>query len=224
MSEPVWTWTHTGEQGEELCYVPQTHSYVTRTGGVYSSDMRPARENVNSGGYSRYHTKMPSGKWKNFLSHRTVAFAMCHKPEGCNVVNHIDGNKLNNAPENLEWTTPGGNQQHAYSTGLRRRSMDRESVVRAREMYSGGATVADIASEMSVSYAVVASAISKRKYRDIAGDHERAWTGNKKLTPEQVIHARCLLVMGTRVKDIANKVGVDRVYISNMKRGLTYNV
>ncbi len=38
-------------------------------------------------------------------------------PEG-KEANHIDGNPLNNRPENLEWVTHAGNMSHAYSLGL----------------------------------------------------------------------------------------------------------
>lgn len=52
------------------------------------------------------------------LLHRVIAKAFIenaeHKPE----VNHIDGNKQNNAAENLEWVTREENLQHAFDTGL----------------------------------------------------------------------------------------------------------
>jgi len=51
--------------------------------------------------------------------HRLVALAFCPQPVDCNIVNHIDGDKLNNVATNLEWTTIRGNNRHAYESGLR---------------------------------------------------------------------------------------------------------
>ena len=56
---------------------------------------------------------------KTFALHRLVAEAFCENPDDKNVVNHIDGNKLNNNACNLEWVTHSENHKHAYSLGLR---------------------------------------------------------------------------------------------------------
>lgn len=50
--------------------------------------------------------------------HRLVAEAFLVKIPDKNCVNHIDGNKLNNCVNNLEWTTIGENVTHAHKTGL----------------------------------------------------------------------------------------------------------
>ncbi len=50
--------------------------------------------------------------------HRLVAWEYCNKPEGCDIVNHIDANVRNNYYKNLEWTTVKGNTQHAIRMGL----------------------------------------------------------------------------------------------------------
>lgn len=52
------------------------------------------------------------------MVHRLVAEGYCHKPEGCDYVNHIDGDKLNNHFSNLEWCTIAANNKHARDTGL----------------------------------------------------------------------------------------------------------
>lgn len=60
-----------------------------------------------------------NGKYQLVRVHRLVASAFVLKPFGCNIVNHLDGDKLNNVATNLEWTNNGGNNQHAYEIGLR---------------------------------------------------------------------------------------------------------
>lgn len=53
--------------------------------------------------------------------HRAVALAWVHNPDpgSFSVVNHLDGNTLNNHRFNLEWTNYSGNNLHAINNGLR---------------------------------------------------------------------------------------------------------
>lgn len=67
--------------------------------------------------------------------HRLVAKEFVDNPRGCELVNHIDGNKSNNRFDNLEWCTQSENMQHAYRTGLQKpiRSQIEYSLSRASE-------------------------------------------------------------------------------------------
>lgn len=51
---------------------------------------------------------------KKFFIHRLVAIVFVPNPLNLPIVNHLDGCKTNNTPDNLEWTTVQGNTLHYH--------------------------------------------------------------------------------------------------------------
>ena len=63
-------------------------------------------------------TLYKNGKPEYLRVHRLVAINFIEKIEGKDVINHKDGNKINNNVNNLEWVTIQENKDHAIRTGL----------------------------------------------------------------------------------------------------------
>ena len=91
---------------------------VSNTGLIKSFKRSGAKGSILKPGDRRGYKSVTlcKGNIKKPLNvHRVVAKAFLLKPKGCNVVNHKDGNKLNNNIENLEWTTKRKNIDHAIN-------------------------------------------------------------------------------------------------------------
>lgn len=82
-------------------------------------------------GYLQVNLMKPNKKMVSERVHRLVALYFCEKPDGCNVVNHIDSNKTNNNAENLEWTTVSGNTKHCYEHNEKFRKQVNENAIKA---------------------------------------------------------------------------------------------
>lgn len=88
--------------------------------GEFKHTLEPEREmtyTLNNRGYLSVVVRR-----KTHMLHRLVAQAFIPNPEGKPFVNHIDGNKLNNHVDNLEWCTTAENNQHARETGLHKQA------------------------------------------------------------------------------------------------------
>ena len=110
---------------EELIYtpIPDNEKYeITKDGkirymkdGQYNYNLKC---NKDKSGYIRV-TLRKNGINKGYGLHRLVAQTYIPNSENKPQVNHIDGNKQNNAVTNLEWNTALENIRHAIETRLR---------------------------------------------------------------------------------------------------------
>lgn len=82
------------------------------------SNSKILKSKLTTSGYYSVELYKPNSR-KQFYIHRLVANTFIKNPYNKEEVNHIDGNKLNNHVENLEWVTKSENQLHAIKLGLR---------------------------------------------------------------------------------------------------------
>jgi len=93
---------------------------ISNHGEVKHAKTGRIRKGQSDRGYIRGNFATKKGEQKAYKFHRLVALAFVENPRGVEVVNHLDGDKLNNRADNLEWCTPGENQEHAYELGLKK--------------------------------------------------------------------------------------------------------
>lgn len=72
---------------------------------------------IGTNGYKYYRLSKNSTK-QMFYAHRLVAEAFIENLDNLPVVNHKDGNKLNNNIDNLEWVSYSENAKHAHNLEL----------------------------------------------------------------------------------------------------------
>ena len=175
--------------------------------------------------------------------HRLVAAAFCEKPEGCDVVNHIDGNKTNNSADNLEWTTHSGNIRHAIDTGLREiktgqrhsaSKLTQDQVDAIRLKLISGQTGASIAREFGVHVMTVSNIRNGRAWGNdgdpmIAECKASASCGSpgeshpmSKLKENDVIEIIRRINSGDALTKIASDYGVTSANIGRIKSGKTW--
>ena len=104
-----------------------------------------------------------AGKRTKYLLHRLIASAFCEGFDHKITVNHKNGNKLDNLPENLEWVTLAANTMHEWETGLVNlrgegqpgHKLKRIQVADILNRLSKGCRVAELAQEFSVSQSTI---------------------------------------------------------------------
>lgn len=99
--------------------IPNYENYYIYDNGdvLNASTNKMLKGSIGEHGY-KYYRLSKDNKKKMFYAHRLVAEAFLENPDNLPIVNHKDGNKLNNNIDNLEWVTQADNMKHAHQTQL----------------------------------------------------------------------------------------------------------
>ena len=91
---------------------------ITKEGVVINlKTNRKYKGTIANNGYLHWQTTK-NNKHYDWSIHRLIAIKYIPNPNNYPIINHIDGNKLNNLVSNLEWCTSSENKIHAFSLGL----------------------------------------------------------------------------------------------------------
>lgn len=92
---------------------------VTKRNGVNHTVVgRVLSERISNKGYRIASIRDAHKQPKTYSVHRLVMEAFCGKRPVGKEINHIDGNRLNNRLENLEYVTHTENMKHAFENNL----------------------------------------------------------------------------------------------------------
>ena len=144
----------------------------TPTGNLRSLRTPMRAERAREGGYTRVFACF-NKKQLSCLTHRLVwQYFNGDIPVGM-VINHLDGNKQNNHPDNLSLVTPGENARHAYQIGLNQAprgelvvmaKMSNMDADKVREMFHNGKYQYEIAAEFGVSQSIISDIVRYKSY------------------------------------------------------------
>jgi hypothetical protein len=104
--------------------------------------------------------------------HRLVAKYFIPNPENLPQVNHMDGDKLNNRADNLEWVTNQENRDHAVANNLHHTGPKTEmgrlvlsKIDEIRDMRAYGVGILKISKDLGVPYQLIQKYLKKRDRR-----------------------------------------------------------
>jgi hypothetical protein len=219
--------------------------FITESGELFSKKTNVFLKGaVAHHGYRFYTLIDDHGTVVRRYAHRIVAELFLEKPCGNDYVNHIDGVKLNNSKNNLEWVTASENNNHAYSLGLSKGKSSgngiylkgdynesseteiwsEDSVRITCEMIKDGYRDVDISRITDLPRRII-NKIRHREfsqYAEIIDLYEFKFTKEERMSPDKVIEICKLLERKTKIVDICDILGVNRKHVGNIKNRRTF--
>lgn len=165
-----------GYEASSLGRIRSTRWSINRFHRAMADAPRIKAQSINENGYCTLQV----GHGKRRRVHVLVAEAFLGPKPPRMDVNHIDGNKANNRPDNLEYLSRSDNHRHAFKLGLSKspftgrmgakhfmaKLTDRD-VLALREDFSAGVSRRDLAIKYGISYYTVWDITTRRSWTHI---------------------------------------------------------
>lgn len=145
---------------------------ICSNGSILNKSNKKLIPFISNQGYEIVSLPDENGKFKKFSVHRLVTQAFRGEKTKEFVVNHLDGNKINNNINNLIWTTHSENLKHAYLNKLNipkigekhiSAKLSDDNVREIRTLINEGLTYDKIATKFNVSRTLIGSIKNKRR-------------------------------------------------------------
>jgi hypothetical protein len=131
------------------------------------------RKTGSVAGYS-YVCIRQGGKAHNVRLHRLIASAFIPNPEDKPYVNHKDGDRTNNAVDNLEWCTASENERHKVDVlGVKQKPPIHQTAVVCVETNCAFKSIKDAAEQMRINGKHIGEVIAGKR-KTACGYHWRA--------------------------------------------------
>ena len=148
---------------------------ISREGIIRNcKNLRIKSQYISSTGYYMISISI-NNKSKPFRVHRLLAMTFIQNIKCYEYINHIDGNKLNNNLDNLEWCTHLQNMQHAFKNRLINNTnenngmakLNKEQVIKIKELLKKKMSQQKIANIFVVSRSAILKINLKKTWSNI---------------------------------------------------------
>lgn len=208
-----------------------TNYQVTECGEVYSKHSgKILKKELMNKGYYRVNINI-DGETKKLYVHRMVALTYLPNPENKPQVNHKDSDRLNNHVDNLEWCTSSENNKHAYAEGnnepLRGSKangavLKEEQVLEIYHKMLKGVSLKQIHEETGIDKSTLGHIKRRSTWEHLTGHLPSVEVrALKKLSDEILIEAAKLILQGLGNVEIANKLGLSRSNVNDLRKRKT---
>lgn len=202
------------------CYDIQPFYLINENGDVYKNGNK-LKSHKDHNGYLQIKLTKTNKRRGSYLIHRLVALTYIPNPNNLETVNHIDGNKLNNNVNNLEWLSMYNNLKHAKQLGYNGsyRDIDDEIIKIVIKELEYGHSVNYICNKYNVSKNFVSRIRQNRRHKHIK---RNIISTRKKYTLEEKKEI-CYLILNNVPNSKINKYyGTSKSYCYNIKNGLSH--
>lgn len=183
--------------------------FLDADGEIYANKVKHLPQYLSGRGYL-----VVSYKSTPFPVHRIVASIHCAGFAPGLVIDHVDGNKLNNDPTNLEWVTQIENNRRALALGLINNAGEQHGlakltdsdVLNIRDRYSKGERQRAIAEDLGVCLGAIRHIVTGRRWGHLpltSPPRRVGW-----MTPELLSKALAMVGAGKTIADAARELEI----------------
>jgi transcriptional regulator with XRE-family HTH domain len=205
---------------------------VDNKGNVFGP-RKELKQELSNSGYYRVTIRYKDGAVVKKSVHRLVAESFVPNPEGKPLVNHIDGNKVNNQCENLEWVDHKENARHASESGLlsyigesHYNNVNEEVLVREIcSLLEQGFRNKDVCERLKVSKSLVSQVRNGTAWKHISSDYKLTKVRQKRVSVNTILWVCNRLEEGFTVKQIfemSENIEVTKALVYDIKNRNSY--